>query len=280
MKKFRYLLLVLFVGLVAASCNKKEVTYPWDEVGPDQAQVQIFYMAPITSVAANYIYELTLNGKVYENNGAALISAYQGTPGGQVGIYYAVKAGTVSIEMKAGANKTPVYSNTFTVQGGKRYQVVVADVTKAPYVIEAGEIPTITTTETAEYCAVRFFNFMFEDGKPTTDRLQLRLQNTTTKEYENVGDPVEFGEAGDWFTPSVIKTTINSSGSQRRDLDFIVIDQDGKVKGNLETTKSSGAVSKFTDYWTLAIGRGYHWYIYGDRTSKTTPVAIRQWTMR
>ena len=117
-------------------------------------------------------------------------------------------------------------------------------------------------------------------GTPYAGKVQLRMQDATTKEYINTCDPIGFGEATEWFMPSVIKTSFNSGGSQRRDLDVAVVNEDGEVGERMLYTNSKGNKVGFTDYWTLSIGRGYVWILYGTRDVTVQPVAIRQWTLR
>lgn len=278
MKYLKYIIMSLVLVAAATSCSDRDVEFPWEPVDTStKAFVQIMYMGPVASVAANNIYKITLNNQVYVNNGAAIMSTYNGTPGGGTGLFYTVDAGDVNIKLWKSdtSDGAEVYNNKFHVEAGKYYSVVVHLFTLPPTVIERGDLPVFITSSTVENSAVRFYNFMFEDeNTPSTAKLQLRLQNTETKEYEPVGKPVGFGEATEWLTPTVIKTSYNSSGSQRRDLDVVYTDG-----SPLAYTNSKGnTVAKFTDYWTLAIGRGYQWFLYGTRGSTTMPLAIRQWT--
>ena len=278
MKYFKYIIMSLVLVAAATSCSDRDVEFPWEPVDTStKAFVQIMYMGPVTNVAANNIYKITLNNQVYENNGAAILSTYNGTPGGGTGLFYTVDAGDVNIKLWKSdtSDGAEVYNNKFHVEAGKYYSVVVHLFTLPPTVIERGELPVFITSSTVENSAVRFYNFMFEDETtPSTAKLQLRLQNTETKEYEPVGKPVGFGEATEWLTPTVIKTSYNSSGSQRRDLDVIYTDGSPLAY----TNANGGTVAKFTDYWILAIGRGYMWFLRGTRGTTTRPLAITQWT--
>ena len=278
MKYFKYIIMSLVLVAAATSCSDRDVEFPWEPVDTStKAFVEIMYMGPVTTAAANNIYKITLNDQVYENNGAAILSTYNGTPGGGTGLFYTVDAGDVNIKMWKSdtSDGAEVYNNKFHVEAGKYYNVVVHLFTLPPTVIERGELPVFITSNTVEQSAVKFYNFMFEDeNTPSTAKLQLRLQNTETKVYENVGQPVGFGEATEWLTPSVIKTTYNSAGSQRRDLDVVYADGTPLAY----TNSKGGTTAKFTDYWTLSIGRAYMWYLYGTRGTKTMPLAIRQWT--
>ena len=305
MKYFKYIVMALAVAFVATSCDKKDPDFNSVHPTSDQAEVQVFYMAPLQNVAANYVHAIYLNEDKHENNGAALMNTYNGAPGGQTGTYWTVSAGDVRVRLlkaKAVTEKIldwekpiledgtrnekdttyyeyePFYDRVVSnVEGGKKYYLVVYDLNQAPMIIDQQEPPTQVTTNTAEYASVRLLNFMWEDANNVYEpKLQLRLQDTQTKEYENVGDPIGFGEATEWFMPSVIKTTFNSGGTQRRDLDLV----DTSTGERLQVLNSKGVAYGFTDYWTLSIGRGYTWIIYGTRNSTLCPVAIRSWTIR
>ena len=52
--------------------------------------------------------------------------------------------------------------------------------------------------------------------------------------------------------------------------------QTGENKGQLQYTNAKGNVGTFTDYWNLAIGRGYLDFAYGVLDSKTYAIAIKQ----
>ena len=331
MKYINYIIMSLLLCFVASSCSDKDPDFDWTAVDHGtKARVQVMYMTPVASAVANRIYRLEINGKTYENNGAALISNFNGTPSGGVSVFYDVDAGPLRIRLwKQPANMKYQYSvngsewhdkrvtegdnidkfmrlskdgenwgesepilsyrlglknwddaliydqTSSAVEAGKHYSVIVHLLDREPTVIERGTIPSQTTVNTAEYACVRFYNFMFEDATtPYPNKLQLRLKNTTTGDYENVCDPIGFGEATPWFMPSVVKTVFNSSGSQRRDLDLVIVDNSGQEVGNLTYTRSNGSSATFTDYWTLAIGRAYSWWLYGTRGEKTVPVAI------
>ena len=280
MKGIKYLMIAGIAALVLTSCDKKEVEGPWDIVTQQQAQVQILYETPVASAAANYIYTMVLGTDSIYNNGAALISNYNGTPGGSTGLFYTVKAGENALKLLL-KNGTVVYDKKFTVEAGHKYQVYVPEYDKDPIVIDSGTIPLLVTTNTAEYFAVRLVNMMWETPLQRPDyKLQLRIQNDQSKEYEPWGKPVAFGEATEWLTPPLHKTTFNSSGSQRINLDLVMIDASGKELGRMKYTKSTGAEAEFTDYWTETIGRGYVWILHGTRGDKVAPVAISQWTLR
>ena len=57
--------MVLLVGLFAA-CSDKDVTYDMDKANDaTKAYIQLFNMAPIANNAANYAYQIDINGYEY-----------------------------------------------------------------------------------------------------------------------------------------------------------------------------------------------------------------------
>ncbi len=299
MKIFKYIAAALALTAVFTSCKDREVEFPMDKVDSSKAMVQVMYMEPVGTTAAEKIYRIELNGKRYENNNAEILARYNGFPGGGVSIYQTVDAGTVNIKLYRAVlnekgntqiDKTTnemivqlYYDKNFKIEAGKRAAVVIYDKDSDPAVVsEDYDIPTTTGIDgQADWAAVRFYNFMFDEkGQPMKGKLQVRMQDDASKEYVPVAEPVAFGEATSWFLTPVHKTVYNSSGSQRRDLDVIYFDEEGNNQGQLTFTNSKGNVTGFTDWWTLYIGRGYAWYIRGTRNDNTYPVAITQWTRR
>jgi len=287
MKSIKYLMLAAASVFMLASCSEKnvDVDAPWTIVDNTKAQVQIMYQAPVSAAAANNIYKIEMAGQTFVNNGAAIITPYNGAPGGSTGLYYTVPAGKNHLKLY-GKGDAVVFDQDFNVEGGKRYQVFVCKAEEAPKVIEVPVIPTQVTTNTAEYCAVRFYNFVWETaGVPFDKKLQLRIQaydkeTKTYGEYLPVGKPVAFGEATEWIMTDVIKTTFNSAGSMRVNLDVQVVNEDGSLSPLTYLNSKGVEQAKFTDYWTESIGRGYCWIVRGIRSETTAPVACSQWTLR
>lgn len=295
MKSIKYLMLAVASAFMLSSCSDKnvDVDAPWETVNNNQAQVQILFEAPVVNNTSNYIYKIEMAGKTYVNNGAAMITPYNGAPGGSTGLFYTIPAGNNHVTLW-GKTKDPnkvktdsiYFDHDFTVEGGKKYQVFIAETDKAPIVIEVPVIPHKTTTNTAEYCAVRFYNFMWETAGVRPDyKLQLRIQaydneTKTYGEYVNVGKPVGFGEATEWLMPDVYKTTYNSAGSQRVNLDVMKVMPDGSLEPLTWLNAKAAEQAKFTDYWTESIGRGYCWILRGVRNETLAPIAISQWTLR
>ena len=240
-------------------------------------------MCPKAAITANYIYTVVINGQKYSNNGSSFLATYNYVPSGGVGLFYVVKAGEVSIQFLNNKNEE-VYNQKVTVAEGSRQMVVVYDFAKAPAVVPTKDplkFPGVSAT--GDKCSVRLYNFLFEsEGVPMTDKIQLGIQNTETKDYEPVGTPIAFGEATDFIPVDIDKegpggSGFNTAGSQRRDVCFFRIDgQTGENKGQLQYTNAKGNVGVFTDYWNWAIGRGYLDFARGVLDSKTFVTAMTQ----
>ena len=269
------------VALLFASCDNKDIDFNEDPV-TDQAQIQVAYMCPKKAETANYIYTVVINGVEYCNNGSSFLATYNYVPSGAVGLFYTVKPGDVNIRFlnKKGEE---VYNTNINVASGSKQMVVVYDFAQAPAIVpfkEPLKFPGVA--ETGNKCSVRLYNFLFEsEGVPMTDKIQLGLQNTETKEYAPVGEPIAFGQATEFIPVDIDKekgSGFNTSGYQRRDICIYRIGADGENKGVIQYTKSTGATAGFTDYWNWYIGRGYLEFMRGVLDSKTFVVAMTQFT--
>ena len=280
MKFLKYISICL-VALLFASCDNKDIDFNEDPV-TDQAQIQVAYMCPKKAETANYIYTVVINGVEYCNNGSSFLATYNYVPSGAVGSFYTVKPGDVNIRFlnKKGEE---VYNTNINVASGSKQMVVVYDFAQAPAIVpfkEPLKFPGVA--ETGNKCSVRLYNFLFEsEGVPMTDKIQLGLQNTETKEYAPVGEPIAFGQATEFIPVDIDKekgSGFNTSGYQRRDICIYRIGADGENKGVIQYTKSTGATAGFTDYWNWYIGRGYLEFMRGVLDSKTFVVAMTQFT--
>lgn len=281
MKYIKYLTLCLLVALVA-SCADKDVTYQMTEVdNSKKAYVQIAYVAPVANVTANYIYYVDLNGVEYGNSGSSFLPTYNFIPSGSTSRYYVVDAGSLKVDLKAAKKDSVIYSNTATgLEAGKHYIVFVYDLKSAPKVVETPEYPTFPGSgSTAEHCGMRLYNFVYEaDGTPMTDKIQYAFKDSTGV-YQPIGEPVAFGEASSYFTPSVKKEVFNSSGYETRYNTILRIDATtGASKGQLTYTTSGNVQATFTDYWTLYIGRVYHHVAVGNLSSSTAYLRVKNFT--
>ncbi len=282
MKFLKYISICL-LAVLAASCGKEDIKYPYDDINPDKAQIQVAYMCPKTAIAANYIYKIVVNGVTYSNNGSSFLTTYNYVPSANVGLFYTVDAGEVSIQFLDNKNNE-VYNQKIKLNAGSKQMVVVYDLSKAPAIVPAEEPRKFAgVADTGDSCSVRIYNFLFEsEGVPMTDKIQLGLQNIETKEYEPVGTPIAFGEATNFIPVKIDKlgpggTGLNSAGGQRRDFCLFRIDaQTGENKGQIKYTNSKGTVAGYTGYQTWYIGRGYLDFMRGVLDSKTFVVAMSQ----
>jgi hypothetical protein len=294
MKYFKYIALLLLVAVTLGSCEKKDVSYmaePVDESA--KAYVQVGYYAPVSAVAANYMYYIDINDVEYGNDGATFLATFNTVPSGGTNRFYAVDAGEVNIKLhsRVEVGKTPqgepiyeypvVYNQNVNVEAGKRYCIYVHDLNKAPIPIEMTPAPEFSKAlDTDSLCRVQFINLLYEaDGTPYTGKVQYGVQNLDTKEYEPVGEPVAFGECTSWWYTKIRKTVYNSSGSQRREVCLFAVDNSGKVTGKLPYTKSNGTVGEFTDYWNWYIGRAYRQIAAGNCGSKSIRCTLYQFVI-
>lgn len=284
MKFLKYISICL-LAVLAASCGKEDIKYKIDDLPTDMAQIQVGYMCPKTAITANYVYTVVINGQKYSNNGSSFLATYNYVPSAGVGLFYAVKAGNVSIQF-LDSKGNEMYNQTFNVATGSKQMVVVYDLTKAPAIVPYQEPRKFAgVADTGDSCSMRLYNFLFEsEGVPMTDKIQLGIQNTETKEYEPVGTPIAFGEATDFIPVKIDKlgpggTGMNSAGGQRRDVCIFRIDaQTGENKGQIKYTNSKGKEASFTGYWTWYVGRGYLDFMRGVLDSKTFVTAMTQFT--
>ncbi len=99
MKYIKYLTLVLFVGLFAA-CSDKDVTYDMTQANPEtHAYIQIEHLAPIPNTAANYAYQVDINGYEYQNDLSAVLLTRNAIPSGGTNLFFSVPAGSVEVKL-------------------------------------------------------------------------------------------------------------------------------------------------------------------------------------
>lgn len=275
MKFFKYLTYSLALMLMVASCDKHEILYNTDPAA--EAEFQLHYFEPIDNVAANYIDSVFVNGVLYSSvNGSGQLVPYNGVPGGTTGRFFSIEPGNAEFVFYRKGNI--VYQQTTTLKAGKQ-NVIVHDLNKEPIVIDNGYpyqhvsgTPTVATWDTDSLETVMFINLLYEEaGKPYEGKLQYQWQHPTTKEWNNLGEPVAFGEATERAMVKVIKTTHNSSGSCR--IDYRILTEDGAV---LQICKSNKFID-YSDYWTGYIGRSYMHFYSGIRT-KNNYSQVKQWT--
>lgn len=278
MKILKYLTYSLALMLLLASCDKHEMKFVDNEVVTDMAEFQLHYFEPIANTAANYIDSVFVNGVLYSSvNGSGQLVPYNGVPGGGIGKFFTVKPGDVNFKFYRKGNI--VYDQNVNLTKGKQ-NVIVHDMDLAPIVIDNGYpyqhtsgTPNVATWNTDSLETVKFVNLLYEDADtPYSGKLQYQWQNPRTKEWENLGNPVAFGEATERAPILIVKTTFNSSGSCR--IDYRILTEDGEV---LQVANSGGKMVNYSDYWTGYIGRSYMHFFRGIRTGSPT-CAVSQWT--
>ncbi len=281
MKNFKYIILFL-ITLGVVSCDKHEIEYMTTPIDKGMAEIQLHYFVPVTAVAANNIYKVAIGNQEYINNGAAVISTYNAIPSGSVGRFYAIKDGDVNIILYKGSDMELVYDKNVKLNAGKQ-NVFIYDFDKEPIVFENGyPYNTNTTMETDSTCWVKFYNFMYEkEGEYCTLKLQYQYQYTDSEgkksDWNNLGEPIGFGESTGWQPVRVIKSIFNSSGYARIDYKIKVQDENGEYTQDLQLWNSNGKYVSYSDYWNGYIGRRYHHIMKGMRSAK--PIAsVSQFT--
>lgn len=281
MKNFKYIILFL-ITLGVVSCDKHEIEYMTTPIDKGMAEIQLHYFVPVTAVAANNIYKVAIGNQEYINNGAAVISTYNAIPSGSVGRFYAIKDGDVNIKLYKGSDMELVYDKNVELNAGKQ-NVFIYDFDKEPIVFENGyPYNTNTTMETDSTCWVKFYNFMYEkEGEYCTLKLQYQYQYTDSEgkksDWNNLGEPIGFGESTGWQPVRVIKSIFNSSGYARIDYKIKVQDENGEYTQDLQLWNSNGKYVSYSDYWNGYIGRRYHHIMKGIRSAK--PIAsVSQFT--
>jgi hypothetical protein len=278
MKILKYLTYSLALMLLLASCDKHEMKFVDNEVVTDMAEFQLHYFEPIANTAANYIDSVFVNGVLYSSvNGSGQLVPYNGVPGGGIGKFFTVKPGDVNFKFYRKGNI--VYDQNVNLTKGKQ-NVIVHDMDLAPIVIDNGYpyqhtsgTPSVATWDTDSLETVKFVNLLYENATtPYPGKLQYQWKNPRTKEWENLGNPVAFGEATERAPILIVKTTHNSSGSCR--IDYRILTEDGEV---LQVANSGGKMVNYSDYWTGYIGRSYMHFFRGIRTGSPT-CAVSQWT--
>lgn len=184
----------------------------------------------------------------------------------------------------------PYYEGSVALQPGKRYQVVIYDLTKNPIAAEMDPIPAMGETQqqfddVTDIIGVgfnsKFYNFLFEsEGVPYPHKLQAYYKNQETGEYDVPGGGAfGFGEACNWTIIPLKKSVYNSSGYARMDYTFHVIDANGNDQGQLNYVKANGTSGVWTDYWSsYYVGRAYMHFIIGVRDGSGITMVNTRWT--
>ena len=263
MKYIKYILLAVVCSLVFIECKKHELDLTDPSIGVEGlTEFQILYEEPVAVSPANAIDSVFVNGKLYNNltiNRLVVkgIIPYPNT-------YYTAPIGNVNIQFYRGKDAegkgVVVYNKDVTLPKGK-HQVIVYDMSKDPLVLDdeypypAHPVATPETFDTDSLVSFRFINLLYDKpGKPYEGKLQYQWSNNATNytngDWNNLGQPVAFGEQTTREFCIVHKTVYNSQGSQT--LRFRCVDP---TTGEMVTGTIGGKTVNTGDYWTAYIGR-------------------------
>ncbi|SDE18664.1 hypothetical protein [Niabella drilacis] len=272
MKNLIRLLSFIMVVALAPACEKHVVEYNAQPVAENMAEFQLHYFVPVTTGAANNIYKVEVNGKVFADSTNTL-STYNAIPSGGVGRFFTANPGATGLKLYKGGNVL-VYDQNCNLKSGKQ-NVFVYDFNKPPIVFDNGfPYPLNITQNTDSTSWVKFYNFLYEKADVTTDlklQYQYRVITGTDTAWINVGKPVAFGEATGWEPVKVIKSIFNSSGYATIYYRLRVIGSNGSDQGSLKVRNSSGSMVDYSDFWTTYIGRACHHVFAGMRAA--TPIS-------
>lgn len=286
MKYIKYVIGLLAVAAATVSCEKHELIYQGQELVGDKAMFHICYFEPLTSVAANHIDSVYVNGKYYGGvggSGQLQVANLLPTSGTR---YYTAPAGKTQITLyKKGS---VVYDKAVDLKSGKQ-DVYVPGLTMEPIVIDVAPFNNTSAPEPGKFgtdsvLSVRLINFLYEpDGKggvaPTTRKVQYQWRNNSGEKDENgqfywhnIGEPVAFGEATARGQVIVDKAHFGGSG----------FNTSGSCRINYRTVDAATGQELTTDYWTGYIGRGVdhiYWGVFGTTPSGYQKAKYTQFTM-
>jgi hypothetical protein len=278
MKIIKYLGLVLII-VTAFSCTKNTIEYNAEPM-TGTAEFQLHYYVPVTSVTANNINKILVNGKLYSNIKAP-ITPYNAAPGGSVGRFFDVAPGTVNLKLYQGANDSvPYYNKNVTLSEGKQ-NVFVHDTGLVANVYSNGFPYVGNVTKTTDSTAwVKFYNILYETAgvKYTTYKLQYQYVDSRFALPVNIGPPVAFGETTGWCPVYFIKDALVSQGSKTITFKIKTVDASGNIIGDLSVMGTTGAYAAYTGTLSLTIGRRYHQVMAGFRAVKSPNSSVRTFT--
>jgi hypothetical protein len=246
----------------------------------NEAEFQLHYMAPVTSVSTNNITKVEINGQLYANPKAPL-TTYNAIPSGSVGRFYTVDPGAVNIKLYQGTDgSTLVYDKNVTLNTGKQ-NIFIHDFTKDPVVFDNGYPYTPVLTERTDSSAwIKFYNFLYETAAlgPTTLKLQYQYVDYRTQQPVNIGKPVAFGESTGWELVTVVKDNLVSQGSRLMTFKIKTVDANGNIVGDLSIMGTGGTYAAYTNTFTMAIARRYHHIMAGYRAVASPNSSVRSFT--
>ena len=286
MKILKYIPLFLAAVGVLSSCDKHEIEFPMTNVN-EMTQVQLHYFVPTSTANANSIYKIELGDQVYvQPNNAVIMATYNGQPSGSVGLFYTVKETNPVLRYYLGPDQKLAYERTLNLIPGRKQNVIVYDFDKDPLIIDTGyssnniTFDVTPTYETDSIGYVRFYNLMYEKpGEPYKGKIQYQAHhrskwlNNDWTEWENVGEPVGFGECTSWAPLGIDRPTGAAYG--QTSIYYRILDEDGN---ELQVMGQNGKYSNYSDYWTLYVGRRYQHFIRGYRSDASIRAGVSVWT--
>ncbi|MDE6810598.1 MAG: hypothetical protein K2J42_11015 [Muribaculaceae bacterium] len=286
MKILKYIPLFLAAVGVLSSCDKHEIEFPMTNVN-EMTQVQLHYFVPVSTATANNIYKIELGDQVYvQPNNASIMSTNNGQPSGSVGLFYTVKETNPVLRYYLGPEQKLAYERKLNLIPGRKQNVIVYDFDKDPLIIDTGyssnniTFDVTPTYETDSIGYVRFYNLLYETpGVPYQGKIQYqahyrsRWLNNDWTEWENVGEPVAFGECTSWSSVKIDQP--HGADYGRINVYYRILDENGD---ELQVMGQNGKYSNYSDYWQLQAGRRYQHFFRGYRSDATIRAGVSQWT--
>lgn len=265
MKNIKYLLFSAFAAVAIIGCQKHDLHFAPEVDASDMAHFQITYVEPITVSAANAIDSVFVNGKLVGSstgvgqltvNGVYPYSPTGTASGVATGLFFATNPGTNNI--KFFRKGVEVYNQDVVLTKG-RQELFVFDLNEQPIILDDlypykgnPERATVATFDSDSIATIRFYNFAFKGNAntPYPGKIQYQWCHDKIKgngvrdgadgNWQNVGEPISFGEATIRQPIQVWKNVFNSNGNEP--VWFRGIDENGNVVIAL-------------DYWSAYIGR-------------------------
>lgn len=259
MKNIKYLLFSAFAAVAIIGCQKHDLHFAPEVDASDMAEFQITYVEPIAANAGNAIDSVFVNGKLVAGSTGVGQLTVNGTypygPSAGTGTFFTAPKGAINIQFYRKGNM--VYDRTVNLQNQK-YELFVYKLDQDPIILDNlypykgnPDRATAATFDTDSIARIRFYNFAFKGdaNTPYPGKIQYQWCHDKSKgatgrggadgNWQNIGDPVGFGEATIRQEIQVWKETFNSSGNEA--LWFRGIDE-------------NGTVVIANDYWTTYIG--------------------------
>ena len=258
MKNIKYLLFSAFAAVAIIGCQKHDLHFAPEVDASDMTEFQITYVEPIAA-NDNAIDSVFVNGKLVAGSTGVGQLTVNGTypygPSAGTGTFFTAPKGAINIQFYRKGNM--VYDRTVNLQNQK-YELFVYKLDQDPIVLDNlypykgnPDRATTATFDTDSIARIRFYNFAFKGdaNTPYPGKIQYQWCHDKSKgatgrggadgNWQNIGDPVGFGEATIRQEIQVWKETFNSSGNEQ--LWFRGIDENNNV-----------VIAN--DYWTTYIG--------------------------